>query len=215
MLAWFAFPSLRMRVPSMTSDKSSVSAPARAGFGHSLRHGLYLLIEKALRWCINPRLRARLLKLLGARIGRNVRIYEIQLFNLGQGFRNLVLADDIHIGPGCRLDLAGRVVIGTRSTLSPGVTILTHADPGAAHASLLAEYYPPQTSDVCIGSDCWLGANVTVLAGVRIHDLAVAAAGAVVTTDVPAAVVVAGVPARAIKAITKVAKQSGDAAITG
>ena len=44
-----------------------------------------------------------------------------------------------------------------------------------------------------------IGANVTVLPGVTIGDHAVIGAGSVVTKDVPAGCVAAGVPARVIK----------------
>jgi acetyltransferase-like isoleucine patch superfamily enzyme len=54
---------------------------------------------------------------------------------------------------------------------------------------------------IVVGDDVWLGANVVVTDGVRIGEGAVVAAGAVVTEDVPAHVVVAGVPARVVKTI--------------
>jgi len=54
-----------------------------------------------------------------------------------------------------------------------------------------------------IGRRVWIGANVTVLAGVRIGDGAVVAAGAVVTRDVPAFTIVGGVPARVIRRLTE------------
>lgn len=50
-----------------------------------------------------------------------------------------------------------------------------------------------------IGSDVWIGANATVLDGVKIGHGVVIAAGAVVTKDVPAYAVVGGVPAQIIK----------------
>lgn len=170
----------------------------RQGIGRlsQLKHGLYLVLEKCLRWCISPRLRARLLKLLGATIGDNVRVYEIQLFNLMDGFRNLNLANDVHIGPGCRLDLAGALRIGQRSTLSPGVTVLTHSDPGASHQSLLAERYPPHVIGTKIGSDCWIGANATLLDGVIVGDRSAVGAGAVVTRDIRSDSLAVGIPAK-------------------
>ena len=169
--------------------------------GGALKHGLFLLLEKLLRWSIHPRLRARLLGVFGAHIGRNVRIYEIQLFNLQAGFSNLHVADDVHIGPGCRLDLSASLSIAARATLSPGVTVLTHSDPGSVHNSKLLARYPATLGPVCIGSDCWIGANATLLGGVTVGDLVVIAAGAVVTRDVPGGSVAAGVPARVKKAL--------------
>jgi maltose O-acetyltransferase len=53
--------------------------------------------------------------------------------------------------------------------------------------------------EVCIGNDVWIGAGATVLPGVRIGDGGVIGAGAVVTTDVPASAIVAGVPARVLR----------------
>ena len=50
-----------------------------------------------------------------------------------------------------------------------------------------------------IGNDVWIGANVTVLQGVKIGDGAVIAAGAVVTRDVEERCVYAGVPAKKLK----------------
>jgi acetyltransferase-like isoleucine patch superfamily enzyme len=49
-----------------------------------------------------------------------------------------------------------------------------------------------------IEDDVWIGAHVTVLKGVRVGSGAVLGAGAVVTRDVPAGAIVAGVPAKVI-----------------
>jgi len=48
---------------------------------------------------------------------------------------------------------------------------------------------------VVIGNNVWLGNNVCILAGVTIGDGAIVAANSVVTKDVPAYSLVAGVPA--------------------
>ena len=54
-------------------------------------------------------------------------------------------------------------------------------------------------SSIVIGQNCWIGAKVTVLAGVNIGDNCVIAAGSVVTKDIPSNSVSAGVPAKILK----------------
>jgi len=51
---------------------------------------------------------------------------------------------------------------------------------------------------VLIGNDVWLGARVVVTAGVTIGDGCIVGAGAIVTKDLPAESIAAGVPARVI-----------------
>ena len=50
-----------------------------------------------------------------------------------------------------------------------------------------------------IGNHVWIGAKAMIMKGVNIGDGAIIAAGAVVTKDVPARCLVAGVPAKVIK----------------
>lgn len=59
---------------------------------------------------------------------------------------------------------------------------------------------------IVIEDDVWLGASAIITDGVRIGRGAVVAAGAVVTTDVPAHTVVAGVPARPVRTIDGAAR---------
>ena len=56
---------------------------------------------------------------------------------------------------------------------------------------------------IVIGDHVWIGKNVTVMKGVTIGSGAVVGAGSVVTKDVPSNTVVAGNPAKPIKAIEK------------
>ena len=53
--------------------------------------------------------------------------------------------------------------------------------------------------NVQIGSDVWIGARAIIVAGVKIGNGAVVAAGSVVTKDVPDFAIVGGVPAKLIR----------------
>ena len=163
-----------------------------------LNNGFYLLVERLLTWCISPYLRAALLGLFGASVGRNVRIYEARFFNLFDGFRNLTVEDNVHIGTGCLLDLSDHLSIGKDSVLSPRVIVLTHSDPGAYHDAALARIYPRRTAPVTIHPSSWIGANAVILCGSEIGPLSVVGANSLVTGSVPPAVVVAGSPARKV-----------------
>ncbi|WP_036569982.1 sugar O-acetyltransferase [Nocardioides sp. URHA0032] len=109
--------------------------------------------------------------------------------------KNLHLGKDVFINLGCRFQDTGGITIGDGTLIGHGSTLTTlnHAiDPDRR-----ADMSP---SPVLIGRHVWLGAGVTVLPGVSIGDGAIVGAGSVVTKDVPADTVVAGVPARTIRA---------------
>jgi len=165
-----------------------------------LRKGVWVLVEKLLRFAINPRLRARLLRVCGAEVGENVRIYEASFINLDTGFVGLKVGADVHVGHGCILDLSAGVTLEEGSVLSPGVVVMTHADPGSSHGSPLADRIGVKEGPVVVGRHAWIGANATILAGVKVGEEGVVGAGAVVVRDVPPGEIWVGVPARPIGA---------------
>lgn len=59
---------------------------------------------------------------------------------------------------------------------------------------------------VTVGSNVWIGAGSTVLAGVTVGDNTVIGAGSVVTKSIPANVVAVGVPCRVLREITEADK---------
>lgn len=97
-------------------------------------------------------------------------------------------------GLGTRLLCAQEVTIGASCTLSWDVQVLDND----FHALTVDGVERPSVAPVRIGDRVWVGTRAVVLKGVTIGDGAVVAAGAVVTRDVPAGAVVAGVPARVI-----------------
>ncbi|HLH92628.1 MAG TPA: acyltransferase [Xanthobacteraceae bacterium] len=58
---------------------------------------------------------------------------------------------------------------------------------------------PEHDADVTIGRNVWIGMRATVLKGANIGDGAIVAAGSVVTSDIPANTLAAGVPARVVR----------------
>ncbi|MFM8459941.1 MAG: acyltransferase [Chthoniobacterales bacterium] len=164
----------------------------------------------------------------GVEFGRSVRLAADVDFNLGGGFKRslrpnssgrIVLGDSAWIERGAVLwAFDGSIRAAGNVYLGPYVTIYGHGgvEIGAdslvsMHATILSSNHgiPPlgesirKQTDVLlptkIGRDVWIGANAVILGGVTIGDGAVIGAGAVVTKDVEAGAVVAGVPARVIR----------------
>lgn len=109
------------------------------------------------------------------------------------------LGDRVHVGERSSLwagDSAGRIVLGDDVLIAPSVFI-TASDYGTVAGSL-PKAQPKVERDVVIGAGTWLGTGVIVVAGVTIGRGAVVAAGAVVTQDLPANCIAAGVPARVV-----------------
>lgn len=105
-----------------------------------------------------------------------------------------------HVGERTSLwagDASGRITIGEDVLFAPGVFV-TASNYEFADRGTPVMRQPRSERDVHIGRDVWLGANAVVVAGVRIGEGAIVAAGAVVTRDVPAFAIVAGVPARQV-----------------
>jgi len=161
----------------------------------------FIFFEKLLHWCLHPKVRSRVLQYCGARIGTSVRVDNVLFLNNSCGFKNITFDDGVYIGPNCFFDLTGKIEIGARTAVSPGCSFLTHSDPGSNSGNSLAKIFPRKVERITIGSDCWIGAGAIILCGVSIGNGSVVAAGAVVTRDVSAGILVAGNPARVVKPI--------------
>jgi galactoside O-acetyltransferase len=91
----------------------------------------------------------------------------------------------------------GRILIGNNVLIGPNV-VLRANNHVIDHADRLINAQGMTDGEIVIGDDVWIASGAIVLPDVRIAEGAVVAAGAVVTRDVPALAVVAGVPARQI-----------------
>ena len=94
------------------------------------------------------------------------------------------------IGDGTMIDMGA--VLGGRATVGKRC----HIGAGTVLAGVIE---PPSATPVIIEDDVVIGANAVVIEGVKVGKGSVVAAGAVVIEDVPAGVVVGGIPARVLK----------------
>jgi acetyltransferase-like isoleucine patch superfamily enzyme len=139
-------------------------------------------------------------------------LIEGELFVFAHGGQ-ITIGHSCFVGPGTRVWSAGGITIGDRVLISHNVNIfdsLTHPlSPRARHAQFqaIATTGHPKSIEldeepVTIGDDAWIGAGAIILKGVSVGAAAVIGAGAVVTHDVPAATIVAGNPARAVRTLS-------------
>lgn len=84
--------------------------------------------------------------------------------------------------------IGGRGIVGKNCHIGAGAVVAGIVEPASATPTVVED-------------DVFIGANAVLLEGVRVAKGSVVAAGAVVVDDVPPNVVVAGIPARIIKAI--------------
>lgn len=130
-------------------------------------------------------------EIIGATIDENTTVFPPFYTNFGRFIR---LGRNVFINHACSfLDLGG-ITIEDDVMIGPRVNITSENHPvEVANRKMLVP------GAVVIKRNAWIGAAATVMPGVTIGENAVVAAGAVVTKDVPANAVVAGVPAKTVK----------------
>lgn len=101
---------------------------------------------------------------------------------------------NVFVNFGCSFMDRGGITIEDEGLIGPNVRLITENH--ALEPELRRYVYG---KPIVIKKRAWLGAGVTVLPGVTIGENAVVAAGAVVTKDVPANTMAAGVPAKVIR----------------
>ena len=118
--------------------------------------------------------------------------------------RGLKVGKDFNRQQGCYIDPTHcyLIEIGDDVTMSIRVTLMAH-DAGTKKTTGYT-----RLGQIKIGNHVFLGANATVLPGVTIGDGAVIGAGSVVTRDVPAGTVAAGVPARVIGTVQELKERA-------
>lgn len=96
----------------------------------------------------------------------------VQFFPALKGGHKIVLGNDVYIAPNVGFFASGHDVNDLSTLVGGGITV---------------------------GDHVWIGANATILPGVRIGSNTIIGAGSVVTRDIPDGVIAAGNPARVLK----------------
>jgi len=140
-------------------------------------------------------LKASVLRLCGAKIGRRVIFYPGVWIMSG---RKLVLGDDVDLALEVLITTGGGVEIGDRTLIGYKTMIISsnHRIPCGRAPIFRAGHV---SKPVKIGSDVWIGGMCVILPGVTIGDGAVIGGGSVVTKDIPEYTVAVGNPARVIR----------------
>jgi acetyltransferase-like isoleucine patch superfamily enzyme len=116
---------------------------------------------------------------------------------------------ELGASPGGELAIGERVFVNQGATLVASLSISVGDDAriGDYVAIYDSDHHPVeqgaevQRAPVRIGRNAWIARGAIVLPGVTVGDHAVVAAGAVVSSDVPPRALVAGNPARVLRAL--------------
>ncbi|GAB6077205.1 hypothetical protein JCM12825_20830 [Desulfurobacterium crinifex] len=167
---------------------------AKVMFGHKIKCGRNLyLMENSL---INA------LSYKGVEIGDNFTLGKGAIIECTGVLRNvggyLKIGNNVGINHYSYIGAMGEIIIGDNVIMGPGVRILSE-NHNFDRLDIPIKYQGVTKKKTVIGNDVWIGTNACILAGVKIGDGCVIAAGAVVTKDIEPYSVVAGVPAKIIK----------------
>ena len=110
-------------------------------------------------------------------------VFENGILELGSGFFN----------SNVKIRCKNNIKIGNKVAISHDVTIMDSDGHNVDYDGY------QMTKPIIIGDNVWIGSRTLIMKGVTIGDGAIIAAGSVVTKDVPANSMVAGIPAKVIK----------------
>lgn len=133
-------------------------------------------------------------QLIGKPVDKSFRMFPPFYSDCG---KNIHIGKNVFINSGYHFQDQGGIMLGDGTLIGHNVVLATlnHDCDPQKRADLIP-------ASIVIGKNVWIGANATVLPGVRIGDGAIIAAGAVVTKDVPENTIVGGIPAKTIKKLS-------------
>ena len=138
-------------------------------------------------------MRFHLGEIIGTAIDNSTTIFAPFYTNFGSF---ISIGKNVFINHACSFLDMGGISIEDNVLIGPKVNLITEnhpSDPDDRRALI--------TRPIIIKRNAWIGAGATILPGVTIGENAIVAAGAVVSRDVPANVIVGGIPAKFIRPI--------------
>ena len=157
---------------------------------HRIKRIIWRIVNSFIYPLFNKRERVLILRLFGARIGRECFIYRNVKIHAPW---NLSLGDAVCIGPRVEIYNRGPVSIGSQIVISQDAYLCT-----ASH-DISSPLMKPVVGVIEIGNQCWIAAKATILPDVKIGEGAVVGACSVVVKDVRPWDVVGGNPAQRLK----------------
>jgi acetyltransferase-like isoleucine patch superfamily enzyme len=112
--------------------------------------------------------------------------------------KNIEIGSNAKINRGVFITATDKIKIGNDVLIGP-YSVINSGNHNYSNPDIPIRLQGHITKPIIIDDDVWIGANSTILAGVKIGNGAVIGAGAVVTKDVAPYTVVGGVPATFIK----------------
>jgi len=94
--------------------------------------------------------------------------------------------------------VSGTITVHPHAFFGHGVSVLTGTHDITKEGAARSRSFPRRGRDIVIEQGAWVASNATILGPCTIGEHAVVAAGAVVTGDVPARTIYAGVPAKQV-----------------
>ena len=143
------------------------------------------------------RLRPRLYRLAGVRIGRGTVILgRLRLSGSGAVVKRLIIGNDCVLNDNVAFNLGSTVTLEDNVSVGMDCLFITNSHEMGRSAFRAGRVV---SRPIRVGRGAWLGARVTVLPGVTVGAGAVVGSGALVAKNVDENVLVGGVPARFIR----------------
>ena len=158
-----------------------------------VQHCMKLVAELNTGYHTEAEVRDYLRQITGSEVDDSVRVFPPFSINYG---KRTSFGKGSFVNFGCTFLALGGITIEEGVFIAPQCVLATeyHPEAPASRHSLL-------TKPIVVKRNAWIGAHATILAGVTIGENAIVAAGSVVTKEVPDNMIVAGSPAKVIRAI--------------